>query len=512
MHVLEHRRARRRRRAHLQRRSDARLLHPRVRRVRVAHHPLVRAHPVGLRRARPRRAVGQLLPPRDPPVVALPRRPVAELVARLGRRVRRRRPHRDPRRQPAAVPLDERVVARGRVVARHVSVRVVGERRRPSAQHRRRQPRRRGRPRAVGVRRRVRVPRRVAGLRREIAQRVVAVGQRPARRPRAVQVRLRAGQPAEQVVGEVLPVRALRPPPEQPVAAPGVRLVLERRRPLRGVDPRHPARRRVERPRRRHPVAVRLPRRVAPGVHSGVRHQRRRTALQVRQVAARVVFVRHRKSRRMHRPTRPPVVVVAVRAGERLRARRRRPDRRRHRRRPRCGVVVNLRSGAFGTPALSTAFPTPRRHNGVDVRTRSPRHWAVGTRLHASEITVRSLVGRQLRVSATTRVAVRRRRSQVGGAFGTPALSAAFPPPRRHNRVDVPIWPNGHALQQAAAVVDIRGHRPVVRHAPRRHEQGWMSPFGCRTPIACVGIASVSEVAVTSLVGRQSRVSDRSPH
>ena len=37
-------------------------------------------------------------------------------------------------------------------------------------------------------------------------------------------------------------------------------------------------------------------------------------------------------------------------------------------------------------------------------------------------------------------VPVRRRQSQVGGALGTPALSAAFPTPRRHNRVDVPIW------------------------------------------------------------------------
>ena len=99
-------------------------------------------------------------------------------------------------------------------MARHVTVHVVGERRRPSTQCRGRQPRRRGRPRAVGVRLRVRVPRHVAGLRREIAQRVVGVVQRPARRPRAVQVRLRAGQPVEQVVGEVLPVRALRPPPE----------------------------------------------------------------------------------------------------------------------------------------------------------------------------------------------------------------------------------------------------------------------------------------------------------
>ena len=97
---------------------------------------------------------------------------------------------------------------------------------------------------------------------------------------------------------------------------------------------------------------------------------------------------------------RPALIVVGVRARERLRARRRRANRRGHRRRPRRGVVVNLRSGAFGTPALSTAFPTPWRHNRVDVPIRST----------------------------------------------------------------VPAVPH-------AAVVDIRGHRPVVRHAPRRHNK-----------------------------------------
>ena len=131
------------------------------------------------------------------------------------------------------------------------------------------------------------------------------------------------------------------------------------------------ARRRVERPRRRHPVAVRLPHRVAPRVHARVRHQRRRAVPQFRQVAARVVPVRHRKPRLVRRRRRPAVAVVGVRARERLRARRRRADRRGHRRRSRRGGVVNLRSGAFGTPALSTAFPTPRRHNRVDVPIRS---------------------------------------------------------------------------------------------------------------------------------------------
>ena len=379
-----------------------------------------------------------------------------------GRGVRLRRAHRDPRRQAApAVPLDEHVVPRRRVVAHDLPAGVVGERGRPAVQHRRRQPRRRRRPRAVGGFRG-----RAAGRRLQVAERVVAVGQRTTRsRRRTVEVGLGALQAAERVVAELL---AVGPPPslrQQPVAAPRVRLRLDRRA-ARRRDARHPARRRIERPRRRHAVAVGLPGRVAPRVRPRVGHQRRRAVLQLPQVAAGVVLVVHRHPRRVRRAGRPAVRVVGLRAGERLRARRRRAHRRRRRRRPRVGVVgvrllvLHRRRGAVVVAAPRRQadrrrVPGPGRRSAAGVGPRPrPSQEVVRPRGDAAAAVRRRAQFAQRRVFERPRPEVRaRRRVAVPGRVVDEAGLV-------HRRA---VLPQLHPLEQAAAVVGVTRLRLAVR-------------------------------------------------
>ena len=263
------------------------------------------------------------------------------------------------------------------------------------------------------------------------------------------------------------PPRSLR---QQPVAAPRVRLRLEgRRHAPRRRDARHPARRRVERPRRRHPVAVGLPGRVAPRVRPRVGHQRRRAVLQLPQVAAGVVLVVHRHPRGVRRAGRPAVRVVGLRAGERLRARRRRAHRRGRRRRPRVGVVgVRLlvlhrrrRGVVVAAPrrqADRRRVPRPGRRPAAGVRPRPrPSQQVVRPRGDAAEAVRRPAQLAQRRVFERPRPEVRARRRVAV--------------PRRvvdeARRVVVRPVLDGHRLQQAAAVVGVARLGPPVRRPVR---------------------------------------------
>ena len=380
-----------------------------------------------------------------------------------------------PRHHPAPVPLDEGVVAVGRVVAGRMSARVIGDRRRGPERRRCRGVR----PGVAGSR----VADRRARPRSQVAQPVIIIGQRaaggrPASRAGLVDVGLRTLQPPQVVVAEEFGVgcraRPDRASPEQSVAAPVVGLVLELGRALHRVDARRAAQL-VEGPRGRDPVPIGLSGGVAPGVHRGARHQRRRSLFELRQVAPRVVLVANRQGRWLRaRGCRSPQAVkgVAARHRERVGRHRRIADRRRRGHQPlmrvvgvgllelhrrRCRIVV---SAAVQQPTRTGGVPAPARGAAARIApVRDPSQKVVRPGSRAAPVRVCPQLaqrrvaqrdGREVRVAharAVARVVVAERRSVVGASVL-----------------------HGHRLQEPAPVVGVPGDRPVRRNRLRtRH-------------------------------------------
>ena len=276
------------------------------------HRLLVRARVVLARRLHGRRGAGG-----DRPLalleVARPVRAVMEDVPRGRRGGVRALADRHFLRQAARVPLDERVVrtdawvdlvAIVRILAGvtlDVAAGVVRELMRHVADRRLGQP---VRPRFVHVARHAVVRRHVAGLVFQVAAQVVVEPQRAARRRRARDIGLRFLQAVQVVVGELLfPLGPARRRPrdaalERAVAAPGVGVVLDRRRVPRRVDALQPPEF-VVGPLGPHAVAVAHRLRLAVGGLGRHVHQHRGAVLQLRRVAAVVVLVLDRHRRRV---------------------------------------------------------------------------------------------------------------------------------------------------------------------------------------------------------------------